>query len=313
MGVPTIYVRKIGGNWVFEGDVGHETRRASIERLIRECDADAPLPDFSNPIMIEIGDRPTLGGCADFAFSTLAPSIGLKSPAAAPDFVFDHWNQVGIDNFDTVSAAVSKVGEIRTVNSLPIAGWVGNFATNPIRARLGQIAHHFPTHLSAIDTGHWINKTNDAKSGNRLETTLAPYISLPDLVTRFDYLIDVEGYGYSGRVKILMHSRRPILMAERPWHEFYFDKLEPFVHYVPVRRDLADLISKIDWLRKNPTQASVIAENAQKFARTHLTFHAAIRKWRQLLSDAIAKRKAIDFHALKVQPLSSALTPSPNK
>jgi len=41
------------------------------------------------------------------------------------------------------------------------------------------------------------------------------------------------------------------------------ESLVPWVHYVPVKNDLSDLISNIKWLRENDSKAKEIAKNGR--------------------------------------------------
>lgn len=42
-------------------------------------------------------------------------------------------------------------------------------------------------------------------------------------------------------------------------------------HYVPVNRDLSNLVEKIQWAKQNDEAARKIARQAQQFANEHLT------------------------------------------
>lgn len=42
-------------------------------------------------------------------------------------------------------------------------------------------------------------------------------------------------------------------------------------HYVPVNRDLSNLVEKIQWAKQNDEVAREIAQQAQQFANEHLT------------------------------------------
>lgn len=297
-----IVVWKEGGRWRFDGDAGYETRRASVERLITECDRADPLPDRPRhlAVTIQLGDQPTQPISKPInekslvvGFCTVAGS-GLT---AAPDFVFDHWAQVGISDYDETCEQVALAGKLDTKpEGRRKAGWIGNFDTNPRRHLLGRIASRFPALLNATDTGPWKQETpkkdilksadskGDLKGDLKMVTSRGGFVGLAELVSSYDYLVDVEGVGYSGRLKILLHSAKPVLLQERPWREFYFDQLKPFVHYVPVRRDLQDLVWRIDWLNKHPEEAKKIGNNAAQFAKNHLTRPAALRTWRALLA-----------------------------
>mmetsp|Transcript_1512 Transcript_1512/g.2037 ORF Transcript_1512/g.2037 Transcript_1512/m.2037 type:complete len:90 (+) Transcript_1512:24-293(+) len=47
--------------------------------------------------------------------------------------------------------------------------------------------------------------------------------------------------------------------------------LEPFVHFIPVREDLSDLIDKLEWARAHDEEAQRIAKRGKAFADAFFT------------------------------------------
>ena len=84
-------------------------------------------------------------------------------------------------------------------------------------------------------------------------------------------LLDIGGNGYSGRLKFLLFSKRPILIVERDYVEFFHNDLQPYVHYIPVDKDLANLVTQVEWMQRNPQECDTIAHNAFDYATTHFT------------------------------------------
>ncbi|MEW9806552.1 glycosyl transferase family 90 [Mesorhizobium sp. ZMM04-5] len=52
------------------------------------------------------------------------------------------------------------------------------------------------------------------------------------------------------------------------YRQWYYDRIRPWEHYVPVKADLSDLLEQIDWVRSNDGSAREIAAHGQAFART---------------------------------------------
>ena len=52
--------------------------------------------------------------------------------------------------------------------------------------------------------------------------------------------------------------------------------LEPWVHYVPVRYDLGDVVERLLWLREHDDEARLIARNAKAFAMRYLSCNAIV-------------------------------------
>jgi hypothetical protein len=114
-------------------------------------------------------------------------------------------------------------------------------------------------------------------------------LSLHEQARRWSALLDVEGKGYSGRLKLLLHSGRPVLVQDRPWREWFWDSLVPMEHYVPVRRDLSDLVTQARWVQQHPHEAADIGRAGQKLARQLLTRRSAAEQWSRVLTDAAAQ------------------------
>ena len=80
------------------------------------------------------------------------------------------------------------------------------------------------------------------------------------MVKKYSAVIDIEGNGYSGRLKHLLWSHRPVLLIDRPHKEYFFKYLKEWIHYVPVKRDMSDLVEKTRWVLNNYEEAKKIAD-----------------------------------------------------
>jgi hypothetical protein len=109
------------------------------------------------------------------------------------------------------------------------------------------------------------------------------FLSMEEQAARYRYFIDIEGGGYSGRLKLLLHSGRVVLLQDCPWREYFLSDLEPFRHFVPLKRDLSDLVERLQWLRAHPERDVEIASEAKMYAGRHLTRRAAVSIWARRL------------------------------
>ena len=96
--------------------------------------------------------------------------------------------------------------------------------------------------------------------------------------TKYKYLLDIRGYGWSDRLKILLQLSRPIFMVDRPYKEWYTDKLVPWEHYIPVKEDMSDLIEKYHYMEEHPEKYDEIVDNMSVFAEKYL-FPEAVLKY----------------------------------
>lgn len=209
---------------------------------------------------------------------------GDRNVTAVPDFVFWNWPDVGIADYESLTKQMMAAGAAEPEDGRLF--WIGNVATSAARRALVELAENDKRILATDVTWVKPDRPEAWASDTQMGTQASNYVSLPDHC-RYRYLIDIEGIGYSGRLKLFFFSGRPIFLQERPWREFYFDWMEPFTHYIPVARDLSDLSARLDWAEANPRECRRIAENAQSFARQHLTRDAAILHLRKVIGEIL--------------------------
>jgi len=196
-----------------------------------------------------------------------------------PDFNFHAWPQVGIHDYEIVTKEIDVSG----LNPFEInkVGWIGNIHTNHMRSILLQIGQQNTALLDIVNCDGWW------PSSNSVVFHTNNYISIPDLVKKYSLLIDIEGCGYSGRLKHLLWSHRPVLLVDRPHKEFFFEYLKEWVHYIPVKRDLSDLIEKTKWCMEHYEEALKIAENAYQFSKLHLTRESCYKQWNLIVETSM--------------------------
>lgn len=183
---------------------------------------------------------------------------------------------MGIDDYDVTTAAIHESGLVPP--KLQRCVWIG--VVHESRRRLYDVGAQNPE-LSDIMGMHW---SSNEDGGAMLRSTR--YLSLADLVKEYSLLLDIEGGGYSGRLKYLLWSHRPVLLVDRPYKEFFFENLQPWVHFVPVERDLRDMVEKARWCLEHEEEARAIASNAYDFSRRYLTREACYAQWDNIIAGA---------------------------
>ena len=255
---------KKNGKLTFDDLGGHETRNPSTIWCIKKADEIYNWNDFDK-IQIFTGDYENNNH--QYTYSKQNSYNNL-----VPDFNFHSWPQVGINDYETFTKEIIDAGK----NNFEInkVGWIGN--TNIIRNKMLQIGYN-NKELFDFYSMSW-------SKSNNIMLNSTKYISTPDLVKKYSILIDIEGNGYSGRLKYLLWSHRPVLLVDRPHKEFFFEFLKEWVHFIPVKRDLSDLIEKTKWCLDNYDKALQIAENAYQFSKNYLTREACYNKWNDIIS-----------------------------
>jgi len=90
------------------------------------------------------------------------------------------------------------------------------------------------------------------------------------------YAIDIDGYtnawsNFMQRLKLGCCVLK--VGSQFGYRQWYYDKLVPGEHFVPIRADLSDLHEKLDWVRTKPKEARAIAKQGQSFAKA-MTFES---------------------------------------
>ena len=94
------------------------------------------------------------------------------------------------------------------------------------------------------------------------------FMSLRELA-KYKYHIDLGGGGGTTWMGTFEKLALPGLLFHHvtPTKDYIHDLVEPWVHYVPIRSDLGDLMQKLAWAETHPEEARQISENASKFMR----------------------------------------------
>lgn len=247
----------------------YDERMHAIRKLIRLA---AELHDEDIPnVDIYTGDRGyEQMGIYTFCYPQDKPEL---LPYCGPDWCFYWWKSGNILNYMKEVKYLQEVGSEPPLTEK--AGWVGNihsplrdvpeYKTRPL---LYEIAKSNPSSLEVVHVQPMngeISKNNDN------------YQSQGSQVKRFKYLIDIGGNGYSGRLKMLMWSQRPILLVDRRYVEYFHKDLVPYKHFVPVHKDLSNLMEQIQWCNQHPQETHAIAQNALRYAQQHFKLEEILR------------------------------------
>ena len=88
------------------------------------------------------------------------------------------------------------------------------------------------------------------------------------------YAIDIDGWTNTWtNLLIRLHFGCCVLKVDSQfgYRQWYYDRIRPWEHFVPVRADMADLAEKVAWVRSHDREAQDIAKRGQAFARS-MTF-----------------------------------------
>ncbi|OCF42296.1 hypothetical protein I317_03916 [Kwoniella heveanensis CBS 569] len=85
---------------------------------------------------------------------------------------------------------------------------------------------------------------------------------------QYKYLLDIDGNGWSARFKRLM-STNSVVLKSTIFPEWYTDRIQPWVHYIPIKADLTDLYDALSFFRGgNDGLAKEIAVAGKEWSKT---------------------------------------------
>ncbi|CAF1244529.1 unnamed protein product, partial [Didymodactylos carnosus] len=86
----------------------------------------------------------------------------------------------------------------------------------------------------------------------------------------YKYQISIDGTVAAYRFPYLLTGSSLILKQDSSYYEHYYADLIPYKHYIPIRKDLSDLLEKIQWAKENDEEVQRIIKRAQRFSQRYL-------------------------------------------
>tara|TARA_Y100001972_G_C7643723_1_gene323418 strand:- start:57 stop:1739 length:1683 start_codon:yes stop_codon:yes gene_type:complete len=130
-----------------------------------------------------------------------------------------------------------------------------------------------------LDVGitNWNNRPRIHREGNKLKlSTFSKFgkkkseFLTPRQQSYYKYIIHVDGHSSAFRLSLEMSMKSLLLIVDSDYNLWYKKELKPYEHYIPIKKDLSDLIYIIKWCIQNDEKCSIIAENAYDFYQEHL-------------------------------------------
>lgn len=84
------------------------------------------------------------------------------------------------------------------------------------------------------------------------------------------YQINIDGTVAAYRLPYLLVGDSVVLKQDSIYYEHFYNELQPWKHYIPVKSNLSDLLEKLQWAKDHDEEAKKIAKAGQEFARNNL-------------------------------------------
>jgi len=96
---------------------------------------------------------------------------------------------------------------------------------------------------------------------------------------RYRYQLDIGGAGGTTWRGILPKLAMPgiLLHHETPMRDSFYDKIEPWKHYLPLDEDLGNFFKLVDWVKGHPDEARKISATATQWVEDFTTVASQLR------------------------------------
>jgi hypothetical protein len=269
-----------------------ERELPDMELFVNRRDFPMLKKDGTEPYDHLFGDNTPLVSHSYDKYAPILSMVGAKGYSDIPIPTGDDWARVTRPEgkfFPRTATRDFNIVPTPWAKRKPIAVFRGastgcgvTIETNP-RLKLAHLSVTTPVDsddLPLLDAGitEWNLRPRKIKGVKHLQTIDVKSLPFglvsrltPQQQTEYKYVVNVDGHVAAYRLSLELESGACILLAASKYKLWYRDILQPYVHYVPVKADLSDLIEKILWCKANDAKCKKIAQNAVKFAKTYLT------------------------------------------
>ncbi|XP_033150714.1 protein O-glucosyltransferase 2-like [Drosophila busckii] len=132
------------------------------------------------------------------------------------------------------------------------------------RLHLVDLSKKYPEIINASITNFFFFRNEESKYGPKV-----PHVSFMEFF-KYKYQINIDGAVAAYRLPYLLAGGSLVLKQESPYYEHFYSKLIPYKHYVPIKRDLSDIVEKITWAKKNDQRVQEIVAKSREFVEKNL-------------------------------------------
>jgi hypothetical protein len=124
---------------------------------------------------------------------------------------------------------------------------------------------------------------------------MGKYISMKDH-PRYRYLMDIDGNcAATPRFPLLLHANSVIFKSVTDSVQWFYGRIKPYKHFIPVAEDLSDLLTQINWAKTHDKKCKKISKNAQRLADEVLS-EESVHLYLFRLLEAYSKKQQDQYH-----------------
>ncbi len=176
-------------------------------------------------------------------------------------------------HFSAIKEKLHKINQTHWSKKKEMVVWRGACtgydpvgSTSTGRARLMFVAKHKHNMKNGIDVAFDKRCPFKEKGEININTSFYRRNLSMDMLLKYKYILSLEGNDVSTGLKWMLASNSVVFMPPPTALSFAMEsKLVPYVHYVPVKRDGSDLLSQLEWAKKNDEKCKWISEQATAY------------------------------------------------
>lgn len=118
-----------------------------------------------------------------------------------------------------------------------------------------------------------------ARNGGYINASFGHSVLKKDYI-KHAFLIDIDGFvnAFSG-LYWKLYSGSTVFKVMSHNEQWYYDKLKPFIHYVPIKGDLSDIEEKFNWAINNISDCEWIGNNRRELAKS-ITYQSVLNEYK---------------------------------
>lgn len=139
------------------------------------------------------------------------------------------------------------------------------------RSKIVMLSSYFPR---AINAKFYSISSSPQNMRDEVEdkNLIGPFVNVGEQF-EYKYLLDIDGACCTNkRCFGQLYSNCVTFKQQSKSIQWYYGPLQPYIHYVPLKKDLSDVLEKIGWAMSHDPQAKQIARNGTRFVEENLSY-----------------------------------------
>ncbi len=141
------------------------------------------------------------------------------------------------------------------------------------RSKLIKISRDNPSIIDASFTANWLPQRNETEKLDIISSGFAnASIPFADF-QMYKAIIDIDGNSWSSRFADLLCMNSVVIKVEPYLVDYFYVELQPWVHYIPVHRNMSNLVEMVNMVLDDSQQERMknVVKQANDFCRSKLT------------------------------------------